>query len=188
MSWELSQCVCSVSALMSCVCVRVQYLHCYQIPSTTPAGLVPRQTKEHSLVLPTLELCKVTRICTTAQIFPQTIPDVFQKHKTYPLPEEDKQIRRGGNGQIFATEYFGYSLVAKKTLFRNREYNIILRLNHANIVPLLALMVGEVSHRRRFYCYHMLPRMSGESACQMDPRFWCLHLAWGRHNIQGHTL
>ena len=72
MSWELSQCVCSVSALMSCVCVRVQYLHCYQIPSTTPAGLVPRQTKEHSLVLPTLELCKVTRICTTAQIFSPT--------------------------------------------------------------------------------------------------------------------
>ena len=92
----------------------------------------------------------------------QTIPDVFQKHKTYPMPEEDKQIRRGGNGQIFATEYFGYSLVAKKTLFRNREYNIILRLNHSNIVPLLALMVGEVSHRRRFFCYHMLPRMSGE--------------------------
>ncbi|CAI8001668.1 Probable serine/threonine-protein kinase PBL28 [Geodia barretti] len=97
-------------------------------------------------------------------IMHSTIPDVFQKHKTYPLPEEDKQIRRGGNGQIFATEYFGYSLVAKKTLFRNREYNIILRLNHANIVPLLALMVGEVSHRRRFYCYHMLPRMSGDAA------------------------
>ena len=113
---------------------------------------------------------------------PQTIPDVFQKHKTYPLPEEDKQIRRGGNGQIFATEYFGYSLVAKKTLFRNREYNIILRLNHANIVPLLALMVGEVSHRRRFYCYHMLPRMSGESGCQMDPNLLA-SLGTGRHSI-----
>ena len=72
MSWELSQCVCSVSALMSRVCVSVQCLHCYQIPSTTPAGLVPRQTKEHSLVLSTLELCKVTRICTTAQIFSPT--------------------------------------------------------------------------------------------------------------------
>ena len=92
----------------------------------------------------------------------QTIPDVFQKHKTYSLPVEDKQIRKGGNGTIFATEYFGYSLVAKKTLFRTREFNIIQRLKHANIVPLLALMVGEASHRRRFFCYHMLPRLSGE--------------------------
>ena len=92
----------------------------------------------------------------------QTIPDVFQKLKTYSVPEEDKPIRRGGNGQLFETEYFGYSMVAKKTLFRNREYNIILRLNHGNIVPLLAVMVGEVFHKRRFYCYHMLPRMSGK--------------------------
>jgi serine/threonine protein kinase len=93
-----------------------------------------------------------------------TMPDVFQKHKTYTLPVEDHQIRRGGNGQIFAADYFGYSLVAKKTLFRTREYNIIMRLNHSNIVPLLALMVGEVSHRKRFFCYHMLPRMSGDVA------------------------
>ena len=78
------------------------------------------------------------------------------------MPEETNQIRRGGNGEIFATEYFSYVMVAKKTLFRNREFNIILRLNHANIVPLLAVMVGEVFHKRRFYCYHLLPRMSGE--------------------------
>ena len=100
-----------------------------------------------------LEVC----ISTTSQ----TMPDVFQKHKTYTLPVEDHQIRRGGNGQMFTADYFGYSLVAKKTLFRTREYNIITRLNHSNIVPLLALMVGEVSHRKRFFCYHMLPRMSG---------------------------
>ena len=71
----------------------------------------------------------------------------------YTLPVED---RRGGNGQIyiiFAADYFGYSLVAKKTLFRTREYNIIMRLNHSNIVPLLVLMVGEVSHRKRFFYY-----------------------------------
>ena len=37
----------------------------------------------------------------------------FQKHKTYTLPVEDHQIRRGGNSQIFAADYFGYSLVAK---------------------------------------------------------------------------
>ena len=90
----------------------------------------------------------------------QTLPDVFQKHKIYSLPVEDNQIRKGGNGTIFATDYMGYNLVAKKTLFRNREYNIVQRLKHPNIVPLLALMVGEVSHRRRFFCYHMLPRMS----------------------------
>ena len=91
----------------------------------------------------------------------QIVPGVSQRHKTYTLPVEDHQITRGGNGQIFAADYFGYSLVAKKTLFCTRECNIIMRLNHSNIVPLLALMVGEVSHRKRFFCYHMLPRMSG---------------------------
>ena len=91
----------------------------------------------------------------------QTIPDVFEKHRSYSLPVEDHQIRRGGNGEIFSADYKGYTLVAKKTLFRSREYNIIIRLKHENIIPLLALMVGEVSHRRRFFCYHMLPRMSG---------------------------
>ena len=95
-------------------------------------------------------------------IYLQTIPDVFQKHKTYALPIEDHQIRRGGNGQIFSADYLGYALAAKKTLFRNREYNIVVRMKHPNIVPLLALMVGDVSHRKRFFCYHMLPRMSGE--------------------------
>ena len=43
----------------------------------------------------------------------------------HALPAEDHQIRRGGNGQIFAANYAGYTLVAKKTHFRNREYNII---------------------------------------------------------------
>ena len=96
------------------------------------------------------------------------MPDIFQKHKSYALPAEDHQIRRGGNGQIFAANYAGYTLVAKKTHFRNREYNIIIQLKHTNIIPLLALMVGEVSHRRRFFCYHMLPRMSGELAFNLE--------------------
>ena len=73
----------------------------------------------------------------------------------HTLPVEDHQIRRGGNGQILLRLFSG------STLFRTREYNTIMRLNHSNIVPLLALMVGEVSHRKQFFCYHMLPRMSG---------------------------
>ena len=97
-------------------------------------------------------------------IMHSTIPHVFQKHKTYSMPEETNQIRRGGNGEIFATEYFSYVMVANKMLFRNWEFNIILRLNHANIVPLLAVMVGEVFHKRHFYCYHLLPCMSEDAA------------------------
>ena len=89
------------------------------------------------------------------------MPEVFTKERTYSLPPEDHLIRKGGNGQIFAFNFSGHDLVAKKTHFRNREYNIITRLKHSNILPLLALMVGEASHRRRFYCYHILPRMSG---------------------------
>ena len=77
----------------------------------------------------------------------QTIPDVFQKHRS--------------SGEIFSADYKGYTLVAKKTLFHSREYNIIIGLKHENIIPSLALMVGEVSHRKRFFCYHMLSRMSG---------------------------
>ena len=41
------------------------------------------------------------------------------------MPKETNQIRRGGNGEIFATEYFSYIMVAKKMLFCNREFNII---------------------------------------------------------------
>ena len=40
-------------------------------------------------------------------------------------------------------DYFDYFLVAKKTLFCSCKYNIILRLNHSYIVPLLAVVVGE---------------------------------------------
>ena len=78
MSWSLSQCVLAIYTRDSCVCVSCCCAMCngciaIKFPVyTTPAGLVPRQTKEHSLVVPTLELCKVTRICTTAQIFSPT--------------------------------------------------------------------------------------------------------------------
>ena len=94
----------------------------------------------------------------------QALLEVFQKHKTYPTPSEEHMIRRGGNGQIFAVDYSGYTLAAKKTHFRSREYNIITQLKHPNIIPLMAVMVGEISHKRKFFCYHILPRMSGESS------------------------
>ena len=94
---------------------------------------------------------------------PQSLPDVFVKEQIYSLPSEEHLVRRGGNGQIFSVEYSGYNLVAKKTHFRSREFAIMQQVKHANVLPLLALMVGEAAHRRRFYCYHMLPKMSGRS-------------------------
>ena len=38
------------------------------------------------------------------------------------------------------------------------------RLDHKNILPLLSVMMGEEDPKRsrRFFCYHFLPKMSGD--------------------------
>ena len=84
----------------------------------------------------------------------------------HPLPDETNQIRRGGNGQIFRGTIGGMSVVYKKTNYRSREFAIIIKLKHKNIIKLLAFMYGEENpaHKRRHFCYHIMPQMSGDCA------------------------
>jgi thymidylate kinase len=84
----------------------------------------------------------------------------------HPLPDESHQIRRGGNGQIFQGSISGMNVVYKKTNYRSKEYAIITKIKHSNVVKLLAFMYGEENpaHKRRHFCYHIMPQMSGDCA------------------------
>ena len=48
-----------------------------------------------------------------------------------------------------------------QTVYRSNEVNVHSALNHENILPLLAVLMGEEheSHAGRFYCYHFMPKM-----------------------------
>ena len=94
------------------------------------------------------------------------IPEQMPSDHIHPLPDETNQIRRGGNGQIFRGTIGGMSVVYKKTNYRSREFTIIIKLKHKNIIKLLAFMYGEENpaHRRRHFCYHIMPQMSGDCA------------------------
>ena len=95
-----------------------------------------------------------------------SIPEQMPSDHMHPLPDETNQIRRGGNGQIFRGTIGRMSVVYKKTNYRSREFTIIIKLKHKNIIKLLAFMYGEENpaHRRRHFCYHIMPQMSGDCA------------------------
>ena len=94
------------------------------------------------------------------------IPDIFAPDVQYPLPNEDRLVRKGGNGEIYLGVFGGKELIIKKTSYRSREYMIHSKLNHINIVKLLCLMMGErhQSQHKKFFCYHFLPKASGDLA------------------------
>ena len=95
-----------------------------------------------------------------------TIPNIFAMDQIYPLPNEANLIRKGGNGEIFLGVFRGTELIVKKTSYRNREFMIHSKLRHQNVIPLLCLMMGEKhpSQRRKWTCYHFLPRATGDLA------------------------
>ena len=99
-------------------------------------------------------------------IFHTTIPEIFAADQTYPLPDESNLIRKGGNGEIFLGVFGNREFAIKKTSYRNREYLIHSRLRHRNIIQLLCLMIGErhSSQRRKWLCYHFLPKATGDLA------------------------
>lgn len=84
--------------------------------------------------------------------------------RVLPLPDEDVLIRSGGNGQIFSCTIEGLRVAVKKTSYRSKEYSIITKVNHKNVVELLAFVLGEENpaHKRRYFCYHILPVLSGK--------------------------
>ena len=94
------------------------------------------------------------------------IPDIFATDVQYPLPNEDHLVRKGGNGEIYLGIFGGKELIIKKTSYRSREYMIHSKLYHINIIELLCLMMGEKqpSQRKKCFCYHFLPKASGDLA------------------------
>ena len=90
----------------------------------------------------------------------------FSTDLVYPLPDETHQLRQGGNGQIYSGTVGSMNVVYKKTNYRSREFSIITKVKHKNIVPLLAFMYGEENpaHRRRHFCYHIMPQQTGDCA------------------------
>ena len=95
-----------------------------------------------------------------------SVPRQIPADQIHPLPDETHQMRRGGNGQIFKGVIGGMNVVYKKTNYRSREYAIITKVKHKNIVKLLAFMYGAENpvHKRRHFCYHIMPQMSGDCA------------------------
>lgn len=46
-------------------------------------------------------------------------------------------------------------------MYRSNEVNVHSSLNHKNILPLLAVLMGErhERHSGRYYCFHFMPKM-----------------------------
>ena len=95
-----------------------------------------------------------------------SIPSQIPADHIHPLPDESYQMRRGGNGQIFEGTISGMNVVYKKTNYRSKEYAIVTKIKNNNVVKLLAFMYGaeNPAHKRRHFCYHIMPQMSGDCA------------------------
>ena len=95
-----------------------------------------------------------------------SIPEKIPSDRIMSLPLQRTLIRRGGNGSIYSENIGGTALACKKTSYRSKEYTIISKIRHKNIIPLLAYIWGEehAESRRRYYVYHYLPKLSGDLA------------------------
>ncbi len=95
-----------------------------------------------------------------------SVPDKIPSDRIQPLPTQHTLICKGGNGSIFSESVNGLALAVKKTSYRSKEYAIITKIRHKNIVPLLAYVWGEEhkESKRRFFVYHYLPKLSGDMA------------------------
>lgn len=91
----------------------------------------------------------------------------------------DSKIGKGGNGFVFTlyhekkryavkkvASYCIYSnamlyVIATQTVYRSNEVNVYSALKHENILPLIAVLMGEKheKHSGKFYCFHFMARM-----------------------------
>ncbi len=95
-----------------------------------------------------------------------SVPDKIPSDRILSLPSQRVLIKKGGNGSIFSENVNGLALAVKKTAYRSKEYAIVTKIRHKNIIPLLAYVWGEEHEesKRRYYTYHFLPRLSGDLA------------------------
>jgi hypothetical protein len=99
-------------------------------------------------------------------------PEIFALNTVHSVPSEDNLIKKGGNGMVFGVTYYRREYAVKKTPYRSKEFHIHKKLKHANIIELSCFMFGapQPQHRRRFYCYHFMPRVTGDLARMVTDR------------------
>ena len=97
------------------------------------------------------------------------IPELLSADQIHPLPDESSPIQVGGNGLIFHGKFKGLPVAIKKTAYRSKEYAIMVKVRHSNILQLLGFIWGEENpvQRRRYFCYHIMPHMSGKTPVQL---------------------
>ena len=134
------------------------FFHCQQ-----PTASEHRQT---TTATPSQQTIHTRSNIKAGTILFTSIPTHIPADQIHPLPDESHQMRRGGNGQIFKGTISGMNVVYKKTNYRSKEYAIITKTKHNNIVRLLAFMYGaeNPAHKRRHFCYHIMPQMTGDCA------------------------
>ena len=95
-----------------------------------------------------------------------SVPDRIPSDRIHPIPNEQHLIRRGGNGYIYSENVSGMSMAIKKTSYRSKEYGIITKLRHKNVMPLLAFVWGPENpeNKRRYTVFHYLPKLTGDLA------------------------
>ncbi len=93
-----------------------------------------------------------------------TMPNVFAVDVQYPCPDENRLIKKGGNGAIYSATYGRYEFAVKKTPYRSREIEVHKLLKHPNIIELKCLMFGQQQpdFKRRYFSYHFMSKFSGD--------------------------
>ena len=132
----------------------------------------PVNISEHHQQLQTTTVTPIQQtVQTKSNIKPGAIlftsdPKLIPPDQIHSLPDETYQMRRGGNGLIFRGTIGTMDVVYKKTNYRSKEFTIITKIKHKNIVQLLAFMYGaeNPAHKKRHFCYHIMPRLSGDCA------------------------
>ncbi|XP_065899562.1 mitogen-activated protein kinase 12-like isoform X2 [Dysidea avara] len=132
--------------------------------------------------------------CTNPGYVVFTCEGIFNGSMKYPLPTRraaNNRIGKGGNGFVFIIYHSGKEYAVKKTVYRANEVNVHSALRHENILPLVAVLMGErhEHHSRKFYCFHFMPKMDCDlrqimstkevgclkhfhTNCVNDPRKW----------------
>ena len=92
------------------------------------------------------------------------IQERLSTEQLHSLPDERSPVQVGGNGIILHGDLQGLRVAIKKTAFRTREFNIMMKLNHSNVLRLLAFMWGEENpkHRRHYFAYHFYDLYHGK--------------------------
>ncbi len=89
----------------------------------------------------------------------------FSGEFKYPIPSGNTlklRIGDGGNGFVSVIYHAGKQYAVKKTVYRSNEINVHTALQkNNNILPLLAVLMGDEHERRRgkFYCFHFMPKL-----------------------------